>query len=234
MALLSLLAFSAVCHAEVFSSAQEFLVPDWRMPGYPRMTEAAPKQNAGKPLPKAVGPLPVSCRYLELETETFESIAKVIGPGQESSPAWPVAEGFPGLCYRSSKMGDSTALLFVWGTNNRVQTIGVFRSAGQLAPGVSCSPNASVNSGLHTPEGLRLGMTRLEVEGLLGEPQGMADGRIGYARRWSLPATRHSLSKLGRTHRAGRDVLQRHQVVMIWFESERVIGFAVEQNTHYE
>lgn len=163
----------------------------------------------------------------------FAHIQKVMGPGEDSSPAWPLAEGFPGRCYVSGKSGDATALLFIWGTNGRAQSIGVFESRAQLAPTVACAPSSHVNARLRTPEGLRLGMTRAEVESLIGAPSESAANRIGYARRFTLPATDKLLRELGRRREPGAEAILRYQNVMVWFREGRVIGFSVEQNSHY-
>jgi hypothetical protein len=163
----------------------------------------------------------------------FAKIQQIMGPGEESSPAWPLAEGFPGRCYVSGRSGDSTALLFIWGTNNMAQCIGVFESREQLSPSVVCAPSVHVNAKLRTPEGLRLGMTHAEVESLLGVPSESAASRIGYARRFRLPASDKLLREIGRKLEPGVETVLRYQGVMVWFRDGQVIGFAVEQNSHY-
>lgn len=219
---------------EMHSSAQEFLKEDWRQA--PRVVAKATDGSGDKAraLPVAIGPLPVPGRFLKVETLPFDSIPQVMGPSRESHPAWPAAEGFPGRCYMSSQPGDATALLFVWGTSGLAQCISVFKSRGLLAPGVECAPSDTVHAGLLTPEGLRLGMTRAEVETMLGAPGGSAANRIGYARRMTLPATKRLLRALGRRPEPGVKTVLRHQQVMVWFEADRVTGFSVEQNTHYD
>ncbi len=230
---LSVLSFSAASHAEMFSSAEEFLMHDWREEDRSGLNPSGHAGGAARALPLAVGPLPVPGRFLKVETTPFDRIPQIMGPGRESSPAWPLAEGFPGRCYVSSRDGDATALLFIWGTNDMAQCIAVFKSRGQLASSVDCAPSDHVNAGLRTPEGLRLGMTRAEVEALLGAPDGSAADRIGYARRFKLPATKRLLRELGREPEPGEDTVLRYQQVMIWFQGGRLAGFAVEQNSHY-
>ena len=231
--LLSVLSARAVSHAEMFSSAEEFLTHDWRVEDRSGLSPSGHARGAARVLPMAIGPLPVPGRFLKAETTPFDRILQIMGPGKESSPAWPRAEGFTGRCYASSRDGDVTALLFIWGTNDMAQCVAVFKSRAQLAPSVDCSPSDHVNAGLRTPEGLRLGMTRAEVEALLGTPDGSVTDRIGYARRFKLPATKRLLRELGRKLESGEDTVLRYQQVMIWFQGGRVAGFALEQNSHY-
>jgi|GEM_PF-4727138 hypothetical protein len=224
---------SVLCHAGMFSSAQEFLAQDWRTEEASGQRLGAEMQMGAGTLPLAVGPFPVREQYLKVEAVPFVDIPKIMGPGEESSPAWPLAEGFPGRCYVSGQSGDATALLFVWGTNGMAQCIGVFDSRAQLSPSVACAPSEYVNARLRTPEGLRLGMTRAEVESLLGAPGESAANRIGYARRFTLAATEKLLRELGRKREPGAEAVTRYQNVMVWFREGRVIGFSVEQNSHY-
>ncbi len=233
LALFLALSFSTVGHAEMFSSAEEFRAHDWREEDRSRLTPSGDAESATRALPMAIGPLPVPGRYLKVETMPFDHIPQIMGPGKESSPAWPLAEGFSGRCYVSSRKGDMTALLFTWGTNGMAQCLGVFLSKGQLAPGVDCAPSVHVHAALRTPEGLRLGMTRAEVETLLGAPDGSAADKIGYARRGQLPATKRLLRELGRKYEPGENTVLRYQQVMVWLQDGRVVGFAVEQSTHY-
>lgn len=231
--LLSVLSASAASHAEMFSSAEEYLTHDWRVEDRSGLNPSGHARGASRALPMAIGPLPVPGLFLKVETTPFDHIPKIMGPGKESSPAWPAAGGFPGRCYVSSRDGDTTALLFTWGTNGMAQCMAVFKSQAQLAPSVVCAPSVHVNTRLHTPDGLRLGMTRAKVEALLGTPDGSAIDRIGYARRFMLPATKRRLRELGRELEPGEDTVLRYQQVMVWFRGGRVAGFAVEQNTHY-
>jgi len=232
-AFLFALSSSALCHAGMFSSAQEFLARDWRTAEGSGQSLGVETQAGARALPAAIGPLPVDGQYLKVETVPFDSIPKIMGPGEESSPAWPLAEGFPGRCYVSGRSRDATILLFIWGTNGKAQCIGVFESRAQLSPSVACAPSYHVNAKLRTPEGLRLGMTRAEVESLLGAPSESASDRIGYARRFTLPANDTLLRELGRKREPGAEAVQRYQNVMVWFREGRVIGFSVEQNSHY-
>jgi len=227
------LSFSAASHAEMFSSAEEFLAQDWRVGDRSGLHSSGHAGDAARALPLAVGPLPVPGRFLKAETTPFDRIPQIMGPGKESPPTWPLAEGFPGRCYVSSRGGDATALLFIWGTNDMAQCLAVFKSRVQLARGVDCAPSDHVHAGLRTPEGLRLGMTRPEVEAILGAPDGGNAEQIGYARRFRLPATKRLLRELGRNPEPGENTVLRYQQIMVWFQGGRVAGFAVEQNTHY-
>lgn len=232
LALISLAVPCANARAGTFSAAEEFLAHDWRQEDRSGLNSPIVESAAGK-IPTAVGPLPVPGGFMEAETTRFERIPQIMGPGRESSPAWPLAEGFPGRCYVSSRKGDGTTLLLVWGTNGMAQCIAVFRSRDQLAPSVDCAPSDAVQAGLHTPEGLRLGMTRTEVEALLGPPNGHDAGRLGYARVSRLQATKELLRRLGRRYEPGETTVMRFQQVMVWLRDDRVVGFAVEQHSHY-
>lgn len=232
-AFLFILSFSAAGHAEMFSSAEEFLAQDWRVQDRSGLRSSGHAGGAARALPLAVGPLPVPGRFLKAETTAFDRIPHIMGPGEESAPAWPLAEGFPSRCYVPSRGGDTTVLLFIRGTNDMAQCLAVFKSREQLAQGVDCSPSAHVRVELRTQEGLRLGMTRAEVEALLGAPDGSNADQIGYARRLRLPATKHLLRELRRKREPGENTVLRYQQVMIWFQEGHVVGFAVEQNTHY-
>ncbi|GAB6126553.1 hypothetical protein JCM14124_22590 [Humidesulfovibrio idahonensis] len=227
------LSFSAASHAEMFSSAEEFLAQDWRGGDRSGLHTSDQAGDATWALQMAVGPLPVPGKFMKAETTPFAHIPQIMGPGKESPPAWPLAEGFPGRCYVSSRGGDATALLFIWGTNDMAQCLAVFKSREMLARGVDCAPSDHVHAGLRTPEGLRLGMTRTEVEAMLGAPDGGNAEQIGYARRFRLPATKRLLRELGRKHEPGENTVLRYQQIMVWFQGGRVAGFAVEQNTHY-
>lgn len=232
LALISLVLPCANARAGMFSVAEEFLAHDWRQEDRSGLSSPI-VEGAAEKMPMAVGPLPVPGGFLKVETTRFERIPRIMGPSHESSPAWPLAEGFPGRCYVSSRKGDGTALLLIWGTNGMAQCIAVFRSKNQLAPSVDCAPSKAVRAGLHTPEGLRLGMTRAEAEGLLGPPDGHDAERLGYARVSRLPATKELLRALGRRHEPGETTVMRFQQVMVWLRDGRVVGFAVEQHSHY-
>lgn len=230
---LSVLSCSTAGHAGMFSSAEEFLAQEWRAEDRSGLNASGHAGDATRSLPLAVGPLPVPGWFLKAESVPFDRIPQIMGPGKRSSPAWPQAEGFTGRCYVSGRGGDVTALLFIWGTNDMAQCVAVFRSRELLAPSVDCTPSDHVHAGLRTPEGLRLGMARAEVEVLLGAPNGSAADRIGYARRLTLPVTKRLLRELGRKPEPGENNVLRYQQVMVWFQEGRVAGFAVEQNTHY-
>jgi hypothetical protein len=233
LAFLAILLLGVSANAQMFSTAEEFLAHDWRGGRRIERNASAQAERSSQTLPIAIGPLPVPGGFLQAESTRFDRIANVMGPSREFPPAWPMAEGFPGRCYVSSRGKDSTTILFVWGTNGMAQCLAVFASKQQLAPNADCSPSDQIHSGLHTPEGLRLGITRSEVETLLGAPEGSAADRMGYARRLRLPATKRLLDSLGRGYEPEENTVLRYQQVMIWLQNDRVVAFAMEQNTHY-
>lgn len=215
------------------SSAEEFMVHDWRVKGHPKCLGSHRTEDARRALPLAIGPLPVPGQFLKVESLPFDLVPEIMGPGRESSAPWPIAEGFTGRCYVSGRDNDATALLFVWGTNDFAQCIAVFKSRELLAQSVDCAPSDKVHERLQTPEGLRLGLARAEVEALLGAPDCRAADRIGYGQYFHLPATKDLLRELGYEYAPGEDAVLRYQDAMIWFQGGRVVGFAVGQNTHY-
>jgi len=228
-----LLMLPAAARADMLSLADGFLVGGNQTNALKALTASADRHPGGKPLPHAIGPLLGSGRYLEAETVPFDDIPSLLGAAPEVSQVHPLAEGFPGLCYVSGRVGDRTAALFVWGTNGMAQCLAVFTDREMLEPQVTCPKSEAIHARLRTPEGLRLGLTRKEVVALLGKPHGQDAARYGYARVSRLPATPGLLRRIGRQSEPGETTVMRVREVMIWFRGDHVVGFSVEQHSHY-
>ena len=219
--------------ADMLSLAEGFLVG-----GSPSNTlkYAAPK-GKGQPPPKlpdcTLGPLNDAGLYLEAEVLPFERIQDLMGPAPEVSAVHADVEGFPGRCYVSERADDPTAVLFLWGANGMVQGMAVFADRSMLEPQIACAPSPRVNARLGTRKGLRLGMARKEVAALLGKPQGQDATRYGYAQVSRLPATPGLLRRIRRQYEPGETTVMRVRGVMIWFRGDHVVGFSVEQHSHY-
>lgn len=229
----SCLAPPVAAQADMLSLAEGFLVG-----GSPSHTlkSAAPRgkgRSLSKPPDCTLGPLDDAGLYLEAEVLPFERIQDLMGPAPEVSAVDADVEGFPGRCYVSGRADDHTAVLFLWGTNGMAQGMAVFADRRMLEPQVACAPSPRVNARLGTRKGLRLGMTRKEVAALLGTPQGQDATRFGYAHVSRLPAARGLLRRIGRHYEQGETAVVRVREVMIWFRGEHVVGFSVEQHSHY-
>lgn len=84
------------------------------------------------------------------------------------------------LCYVSSTPGDGTGLFF-YEYASLIYMAGVLADSRQLLQAPGCRRTPAVHQALRTPGGLRLGMTRTEVERMFGPPQRTVANKAAYS-----------------------------------------------------
>lgn len=85
------------------------------------------------------------------------------------------------ICYRSSH--DTSALVFEAGPSGDWEVLTAFIVVADVATlpyAKSCAASDAIDAKLQTPGGLKLGLTKAEVEKLLGPPTVGKDGKPGY------------------------------------------------------
>ena len=225
----------AAAQADMLSLAEGFLVGG--SPGH-ILKSASPggkRSTLFNPLEctLTLGPLGDARQFLEAETLPFERIQDIMGAAPEVPALHADVEGFPGRCYVSGRADDPTAVLFLRGTNGMVQGMAVFADRRMLEPQITCVPTINVHAQLRTRQGLRLGMSRHEVESLLGAPHGRDGSRFGYESVAWIPVTKAVLRRFGWEQVSDEARYMRAQEIVIWFKNGRVVGFSVEQHSHY-
>lgn len=102
------------------------------------------------------------------------------------------------LCYASSKGSENLYLIFEYGEVDA--TFYLFAGGRSWTGREYCASTAKVSKALSTPSGLKLGLTRKQVEAILGKPDFAADGRIVYSRETERKTTVDEFQELRRDY----------------------------------
>jgi hypothetical protein len=131
------------------------------------------------------------------------------GYGEAVSPSgasWPrtvkrphkASSGREQLCYVSSKGTEKLYLIFEYGEVDA--TFYLFAGGRSWHGREFCASSEKISRTLSTPSGLRLGLTRKQVEAILGKPDMVADNRFVYFRENERKTTADEFERLRRDY----------------------------------
>jgi len=130
---------------------------------------------------------------LSLDTVDFETIASKLGkaPVLERGDA---STGRSQVCYTSYAGSDKIHLVFEFG-EGQSSTFYLFRGGADWNGSNQCVKSGKVTADLSTETGLRLGLSRAQVEAILGKPDFVKGDRIAYCREFYRKATKEEFEK---------------------------------------
>jgi len=167
---------------------------------------------------------------LALETLSFAAVERIFGP----SPVINL-DGVHGRmrCYVSDRPDDRTAVLLSPFISATVDEITILADKGQVKRLDMCRSSEAVHASLATKSGLRLGMTRVEVEALLGPPHGLRKNKLLYS-AWDRDLSPAERRAIGMTDTSGKNMSLTRQVTL-WLDKQgRVSAFSIYQGTSGE
>lgn len=127
-----------------------------------------------------------------LDQHLFARISKTLGPAVEVERG-DGATGRQQYCYVSSGSGRKVYLIFEFGEAE--SAFYLFTDGRDWDGSRYCHPSKLVSDRIGTKSGVRLGMTREQVEGILGKPTIVEGDRIKYARSLSVKSTAEELKR---------------------------------------
>ena len=129
-----------------------------------------------------------------LETLDFGKVATKLGKAPIVSRGY-ASYSRSQACYVSNSDSDKIYLIFESG-EGLSSTFYIFRGGPNWKGSSLCVRSDQVSSDLATGTGLRLGLSRAEVEAILGRPDSAAGNRIAYCREFKRKATREEFERL--------------------------------------
>jgi len=132
-----------------------------------------------KPKPTALDDLSFQIAGVSLGEKQFQQLASKFGKTTEIERG-DAATGRNQVCYQSAKDGKTIHLIFEFG---EVEEIFYLFAGGEEWKGSDlCAKSKLVSPSLSTASGLRLGLTKSQVEAILGPPDFVSGERIVYFR----------------------------------------------------
>jgi hypothetical protein len=131
---------------------------------------------------------------LSLKTLDFDKVAVKLGKAtlvERGHASYSRSQ----LCYFSGSGSDRIHLIFEGGEGGS-STVYIFRGGPNWKGSKLCVKSNRVSSDLTTGTGLRLGLSRAEVEAILGKPDSAGGNRIAYCRDFKRKATREEFERL--------------------------------------
>jgi len=116
---------------------------------------------------------------VSLSERQFQRLAAKLGKATEVERG-DAAIGRHQICYESAKDGEKIHLIFEFGEVE--ETFYLFSGGEEWKGSELCARSRLVTANLDTPSGLRLGLTKAQVEAILGAPDFMAGERMVYFR----------------------------------------------------
>jgi hypothetical protein len=167
---------------------------------------------------------------ITLETVRLAALSPLLGPAEEHRPS--IAEYEQEIrCYVSARPGDVTAILFRSGINDLISEVTVLGDKRRVRHLKQCAATPGVHAGLSTASGLRLGLSRVQVEKMLGPPHGLRKEKLLYAADGSSPITNAVRQRLGWLDPQDKTtVMQVYRAITIWLDPEGAVSaFQVQQ-----
>jgi len=85
-----------------------------------------------------------------------------------------------GICIASAQAGDPTKLLFIAIPVADLHGFVLFSSGSKIRPPEKCAPATALRKEVATPSGIRLGMSRGQIEKVFGKPAQQSAGDLQY------------------------------------------------------
>jgi hypothetical protein len=130
---------------------------------------------------------------LSLEKLDFDKVAAKLGKAavvQRGDASFSRSQA----CYVSGLGSDGIHLIFEGGEGGS-STVYIFRGGPDWKGSNLCARSNRVSAALTTGTGLRLGLSRPEVETILGKPDFVAGDRVAYCREFQKKATKEEFEK---------------------------------------
>jgi len=144
------------------------------------------------------------------------------------------------LCYTSARPGDDTVVLFTLprcpDECKRVAEIQVRPQKRDVRVLDKCSATPGVHAGIATQSGLKLGLTRAQVQAILGPPQATRGDKWLYAASVSVAlskeeATRRGYPQLENKPGPGYSPEPSFdKFIVVWFKADQVSAFRVNMD----
>lgn len=137
---------------------------------------------------------------LSLETLDFDKVAAKLGKAsvvERGDASYSRSQ----VCYVSGAGPDRINLIFESG-EGLSSTVYIFRGGPDWKGSNLCVKSNRVSSGLTTGTGLRLGLSRAQVEAILGKPDSVESNRVAYCREFQREATKEEFERSRREYPA--------------------------------
>jgi len=170
---------------------------------------------------------------LTVDESVHQDVTEVLGKARRLNVG-----GYEGrmLCYASARPGDDTVALFTLyhcpDDCKRVMEIQVRAQKRDVRVLDKCSATPGVHAGIATQSGLALGLTRAQVQAILGPPQAQQGDKWLYAASVSVKFSEEEFARRGLPRPTvvtldypfARDF---DKYIVIWFKGDRVNAFRV-------
>jgi len=159
------------------------------------------ERNAGlhlEPIEKHFDTRNFKIAGLSLDTLTLEAVASKFGkaPVVERGDA---STGRSQICYTSGKASDKIHLVFEFG-EGQSSAFYLFRGSTDWDGSNRCVKSSKLTANISTDTGLRLGLSRAQVETILGKPDVAEGDRIAYSREFYRKATKEEFERSRREY----------------------------------
>jgi hypothetical protein len=150
------------------------------------------------PLTKPFDPRNFRILGLSLDTVDFDAVvaklgkASVVDRGDGST-------GRSQICYASIAGSEQIHLVFE-SSEGETSTFYLFRGGADWIGSSRCAKSNKVTASLSTETGLGLGLSRLQVEAILGKPDSAKGDRIAYLREFQRRATKEEFERSRREY----------------------------------
>ncbi|MDO9630517.1 MAG: hypothetical protein Q7I92_01275, partial [Humidesulfovibrio sp.] len=145
------------------------------------------------------------------------------------------------LCYASARPGDDTVVLFTLShcpdDCSRVMEIQVRAKKREVRVLDKCSATPGVHAGIATQSGLTLGLTRAQVQAILGPPQAQRGDKWLYAASVSVSMSDEEARRRGypqfsnaRTDYPMPIEENFEKYIVVWFKDDKVSAFRVNMD----
>jgi hypothetical protein len=135
---------------------------------------------------------------LSLDTLDFDAVAAKFGKASvvERGDA---ATGRSQICYSSNEGSEQIHLVFEFG-EGQSSTLYLFRRGADWNGSNHCVNSSDVTARLSTDTGLKLGLSRIRVEAILGKPDSVKGDRIAYWREFNRKTTKEEFERFRREY----------------------------------
>ncbi len=130
---------------------------------------------------------------ISLAREQFDQIESKLGRAQIVDRG-DASSGRHQICYVSDENAGKVYLIFEAG--EETLTFYLFRGGSDWNGIGYCAKSRQISTTLSTNSGLRLGISRSELEGILGKPDFIAGDRVVYSREFKQKTTNEEFEKL--------------------------------------
>jgi hypothetical protein len=134
---------------------------------------------------------------LSLDTVNFDAVVAKLGKASILDRG-DASTGRSQICYASNEGSELIHLVFE--LSEGTSTFYLFRGGADWNGSNRCAKSSKVTASLSNETGLKLGLSRLQVEAILGKPDSAKGDRIAYLREFQRRATKEEFERFRREY----------------------------------